>query len=111
MNVIIDNKPLPLEIMATPNAIRLGMMGRNNLDGGMLFVFPEIAERSFWMKDCLISLDIVFIIGNKVTKVHSNCPPCNENKCKSYRGIADKVLELPAGEYSVREGDSLIFNK
>ena len=60
MNVIIDNKQVPLEIMSSPTSVRLGMMGRSTLNGGMLFLFPEVAERSFWMKDCLISLDIVF---------------------------------------------------
>tara|TARA_R110000824_G_scaffold146193_3_gene314884 strand:- start:308 stop:640 length:333 start_codon:yes stop_codon:yes gene_type:complete len=110
MNVIIDNKQVPLEIMSSPTSVRLGMMGRSTLNGGMLFLFPEVAERSFWMKDCLISLDIVFIIGDKVTKVHRDCPPCNENKCESYYGIADKVLELPAGEYSISEGDILDFS-
>ena len=68
MNVILDNKELPLEIMGTPNAISTGMMGRDNLEGGMLFIFPEIGERSFWMKDCLIPLDIIFIIDNKLLK-------------------------------------------
>ena len=109
MNVILDNKVLPLEIMSTPNAISTGMMGREFLDGGMLFIFPEVSERSFWMKDCLISLDIIFIIKNKVTQVHYNCPPCNLSKCKSYYGVADKVLELPSGKYNVSEGDILKF--
>ena len=109
MNVILDNKAIPLEIMSTPNAISTGMMGRENLDGGMLFIFPGVAERSFWMKDCLISLDIIFIINNKVTKVHYNCPPCYKNNCESYQGIADKVLEVPAGKYNVNEGDLLEF--
>ena len=109
MNVILDNKVLPVEVMSTPNAISTGMMGRENLDGGMLFVFPEVSERSFWMKDCLISLDIIFIINNKVTKVHRNCPPCYENKCESYYGIGDKVLEVPSRRYSIDEGDVLEF--
>ena len=109
MNVILDNKVLPLEIMSTPNAISTGMMGKEFIDGGMLFVFPEISERSFWMKDCLISLDIIFIINNKVTKVHYNCPPCYKNNCESYQGIADKVLEVPSGKYNVNEGDLLEF--
>jgi len=109
MNVIIDNKVLPLEIMSTPNAISTGMMGRENIDGGMLFLFPEIGERSFWMKDCLISLDIIFIINSKISKIHSNCPPCYTEKCKSYYGIANKVLELPAGEYRLNVGDVLEF--
>ena len=111
MNVILDNKEIPLEIMTTPNAISTGMMGRDSIEGGMLFIFPDIAERSFWMKDCLISLDIVFIVNNKVTKVHRDCPPCNNNKCKSYYGIADKVLELHSGESEVSEGDILKFIK
>ena len=84
MNVILNNKQLPLEIMDTPNAITTGMMGREYLEGGMLFLFDSVSERSFWMKDCLISLDIVFIVNNKVTKVHRDCPPCDNNKCKSY---------------------------
>jgi uncharacterized membrane protein (UPF0127 family) len=109
MNVILDNKVLPLEVMSTPNAISTGMMGRENLDGGMLFIFPGVAERSFWMKDCLISLDIIFIINNKVTKVHRNCPPCHENKCESYYGVGDKVLEVQSGQYPIVEGQVLKF--
>ena len=109
MNVILDNKELPLEIMDTPNAIATGMMGRENLNGGMLFIFKEVSERSFWMKDCLIPLDIVFIVKNKVTKVYYNCPPCKENNCKSYVGIADKVLELSGGDYAIGKGDYLEF--
>ena len=109
MNVILDNKEIPLEIMDTPNAISTGMMGREYLDGGMLFIFPEVAERSFWMKDCMIPLDIIFIVNNKVTKVHNNCPPCNKNNCKSYYGIADKVLEFSAGEHKINEETTLKF--
>jgi hypothetical protein len=109
MNVILDNKELPLEIMATPNAIATGMMGRENLNGGMLFIFNDVSERSFWMKDCLIPLDIVFIVKDKVTKVYYNCPPCKEDICKSYGGVSDRVLELPSGEYDISNGDYLEF--
>jgi hypothetical protein len=107
MNVILHNKEIPLEIMDTPNAIETGMMGREYLEGGMLFIFNNVSERSFWMKDCIISLDIAFMVGDKVTKVYYNCPPCNESKCKSYYGIADKVLEFPAGKYNISQGDNL----
>ena len=110
MNVILHNKEIPLEMMTTPNAISTGMMGREYLDGGMLFLFTEVEERSFWMKDCLINLDIIFMVNDKVTKVHNNCPPCNKNNCKSYYGIANKVLEFPSGKYSIREGDILVFS-
>jgi len=109
MNVILNSEVLPLEIMSTPNAISVGMMGRENLVGGMLFLFTDVAERSFWMKDCLISLDIVFVINNKVTNIYNNCPPCPGNKCEFYYGIADKVLEVPSGKYSISDGDTLEF--
>lgn len=109
MNVIIDNKEIPLEIMSTPLSISNGMMGREYLDGGMLFLFDDIAERSFWMRDCLIPLDIIFIIDNKVTKVHRDCPPCNEDKCKSYFGISDKVLEVPSNTYDIYQEQILNF--
>ena len=109
MNIIIDNKEVPLEIMSTPNSISTGMMGRDYLDGGMLFMFEDVGERSFWMKDCLIPLDIIFMIKNKVNIIYRNCPPCDENKCQSYRGIADKVLELPTEQYYIKDGDILEF--
>tara|TARA_R100000664_G_C2691028_1_gene95131 strand:- start:62 stop:397 length:336 start_codon:yes stop_codon:yes gene_type:complete len=111
MNVIIDNKELPLEIMSTPNATSTGMMGRENLDGGMLFIFDDVSERSFWMKNCLIPLDIIFIVNNKITKIYKDCPPCNDDKCENYYGVGNRVLELPAGEYSLVEGDVLSFTE
>ena len=40
-----------------------GLMGRTALaeDAGMLFVYPEERELSFWMKDTLIPLSIAFM--------------------------------------------------
>ena len=109
MNVILHNEEIPLEVMTTPNAISNGMMGREYLDGGMIFLFPEVSERSFWMKDCLIDLDIIFIVKNKVTKVYNNCTPCTGDGCKSYGGVGDKVLELSSGTYKVSKDDILEF--
>jgi len=99
MKITLNNKEIPVEIMDTPNSVASGMMGRDNLEGGMLFIFEDISERSFWMKNCLIPLDIIFIAGDKVTDVHENCPPCVSDPCEHYWGIGDKVLELPGGDY------------
>jgi uncharacterized membrane protein (UPF0127 family) len=33
-------------------------------------------EHSFWMKNCITSLDIIFIKNNKITKIHKECKPC-----------------------------------
>jgi len=112
MKAYINNQPIPLEIKDTPNGKSVGMMGRNNLDGGMLFPFDSVGERSFWMKNCLIPLDILFISNNKINKISPNCPPCDEKYCENYKGIGDKVLELP-GNYcfknNIKEGDYVYF--
>jgi uncharacterized membrane protein (UPF0127 family) len=40
-------------------------------DGGMLFVFPESEVRSFWMGNCLVDIDVIFLDPRgRVTAVH-----------------------------------------
>lgn len=109
MKGIINNQEIELEIMSSPRSKQIGMMYRDDLNGGMLFLFDGVGERSFWMKNCNIPLDIVFLVGNRVTNVSYDCVPCEEDICKSYHGIADKVLELPSGEYDINQGDIIEF--
>jgi len=51
-------------IIAADNASRQrGLMYRTSLpdDEGMLFVFPQASEQGFWMKNCLMDMDIAYI--------------------------------------------------
>jgi uncharacterized membrane protein (UPF0127 family) len=108
----INGQLVPLEIMVTPEDHMTGMMGRNSLDGGMLFPYGEAGQRSFYMKNCLIPLDIIFITKGEITNIHHNCPPCLEEQCQQYTGIADNVLELEGGyceENSINVGDYIKF--
>lgn len=52
-----------IEVVDTPEARTLGLSGRTALpDGyGMLFVFPEADRYGFWMKDMLVSIDIIWL--------------------------------------------------
>ena len=52
-----------LEVVATPAKIQRGLMHRRHLapDRGMLFVFSSERVRSFWMKNTLIPLDMLFV--------------------------------------------------
>jgi hypothetical protein len=54
---------LELELAADPATRGRGLSGRSEIaeHGGMLFVFPGVAHRSFWMKDCLVDIDLAFL--------------------------------------------------
>lgn len=110
MELSIGKNVLPLEVMDTPHKRKLGMMGRKKLNGGMIFLFPNIQEQSFWMKNCVIPLDIIMMVDGKVTKVHSNCKPCKTKNCDKYQGIGNQVLELNSGDANnlgIKVGDDL----
>ncbi len=54
---------LTVELARTAGERSRGLMFREELaeDGGMLFVYGEDTQASFWMKDTLIPLSIAFI--------------------------------------------------
>ena len=65
-------------------------------------------RQCFWMKNCLISLDIIIIRNNIIQTIHSDCPPCDDIECPSYCGYGNIVLELKGGscdELGIEEGD------
>jgi uncharacterized membrane protein (UPF0127 family) len=100
MKVIINDNIFKVKVCMTPETISKGMMGQkfNSDFNGMLFMMPNNGDQSFWMKNCLIPLDIVFIGSDKkVTSIQKNCKPCNEMKCPTYEGTGQYVLELDGG--------------
>lgn len=110
MNVRINNNTFNVEVNNTEEEIKRGMMGRENLNGAMLFNVGK-GYHSFWMKNCLIPLDIVFISNNRISKIHQNCQPCDECS-ERYTGIGDKVLEFPADTTKGwKVGDKVFFSE
>ena len=93
----------------------LGLMFREEMpqDHGMLFIFPNEAPRSFWMKNTRIALDILYFDAeHKLVSASLDTPPCRTPSCPSYpsKAPAKYVLELNAGrasELGVELGDSL----
>ena len=109
MELVINNNLFNVKTVMTQRDIQKGMMGRkfDKNFNGMLFLMPD-KKHSFWMKDCIVPLDIIFIDGNEITKIHSNCEPCHEKNCPHYEGFGDMVLELEGGtceRLGIEEGD------
>ena len=97
----------------TSKDIQKGMMGKkfDKSFDGMLFIMKG-EHHSFWMKNCIVSLDIIFIKNNKITKIHNNCKPCKTSECDRYVGNGDMILELKGGtciKYDIAEGDSIML--
>lgn len=96
----------------------IGLMNRNELalDQGMLFIYDEEVQPSFWMRNTLIPLDIIFIDKNKEITQISTAQPCpfSETQCPTYdsRVKIQYVLELNAGiaqEKKIKVGDLVSF--
>jgi uncharacterized membrane protein (UPF0127 family) len=88
---------------ATNDASReRGLMMRTTLapDHGMLFVFPDENPQTFWMKNTLIPLDILYFDTNRrLVSMQLDAPPCKLDPCAIYPSNAPAryVLELSAG--------------
>lgn len=106
-----------VEVAKTKIAQTKGLMFRKSLDEreGMLFIFKNDGLYSFWMKNTLIALDIIFLDKDKkVVDIFKNVQPCRSEKCESYRNQkpAKYVLEINAGqaeEIGLEIGSMLLF--
>lgn len=76
-----------------------GLMNRYGMQDnqGMLFVFPDSQPRSFYMKNTLIPLDIIYIDDQmKIVSFQKNAKPMDETSLPS--GVPAKyVLEINTG--------------
>ncbi|MFN2238670.1 MAG: DUF192 domain-containing protein [Thermoanaerobaculia bacterium] len=113
--VLSNGSSIAVEVVADPESRARGLMYRPSLaeDRGMLFLFPEPDVHSFWMKDTLISLDIIWLdTERRVIAIERDVPPCKADPCPSYGPAAEAlyVLELAAGQaaaYRIEPGDVL----
>ena len=109
--VRIGGQTVRVTIADTPVARAHGLSGRASLasDEGMLFVFEKEDFHSFWMKDMLFSIDIIWFSSEKaVVDIAVNVSPDTFPAAFLPRAPARYVLELPAGfveEYTVQIGD------
>lgn len=96
-----QNHCFEIEIADTSEKRARGLSFRQSLAGnrGMLFVFASKGRHSFWMKDMLFPLDIIWLDENyQAVFIKENAQPC-QGECPSL--VPDKeakyVLEINAG--------------
>lgn len=103
-----DGSGLRCEIASTPEQRAAGLMNRSSLcnDCCMLFVFEESRLQSFWMKNTLIPLDLIFLDANhSIVDVKQNFQPCGRDPCEVYssKAPAKYVVEVNAGQAAERK--------
>jgi uncharacterized membrane protein (UPF0127 family) len=94
-----------VEVVDTPETRQRGLMYRKHLgpDAGMLFLFDEQQQHTFWMHNTLIPLDMIFIKSDwTVLGIVENATPLTDSK-REVPGLSQYVLEVNAG-FSRRNG-------
>lgn len=107
-------KTLDIEIADNEYETQTGLMYRNELQNnqGMLFIFPDLQMRSFYMKNTKIPLDIIYIDDSKsIVSFQKNAKPFDETSLPSL-APAKYVLEIYAGlsdQWQLEVGDKIQF--
>ncbi|WP_227357045.1 DUF192 domain-containing protein [Haladaptatus salinisoli] len=108
-----------LEVANSPDERSHGLMYRRSLprNHGMLFVFGEATTQSFWMKNTLIPLDIIFVSANGtvINVAHADPQPeASDSQLRSYTSEAPAkyVVEMRQGfanRTGIEPGTKLVF--
>ena len=103
-----------VEVAQTPEEQAQGLMFRRSLgpNAGMLFPFKPPRAASFWMKNTLIPLDLVFIRADgRIERIGAKAVPQSLEPITS-KGPVVAVLEIAGGraaQLGLKEGDQVIW--
>ena len=109
-------KGVDVEIAETDETRHRGLMFRDKMEEtqGMLFIFPEAEQQSFYMKNTLIPLDIIFISPKKeIIKIYKNTTPLSEKDLPSLKPSI-YVVEVIGGftdKFGIKEGDFIDWRR
>lgn len=98
----IEGVELRAEIARTAIEIATGMMFRTNVEPGtgMIFVFPDTAQRNFYMRNCLVPLSVAFIAPDGTILETADIDPGEHRGATSHSWEVQYVLEVPKGWFA-----------
>ena len=116
--VCFHQKCVNVEAVQKPQELMRGLQFRKSLgrEDGMLFIFSTSGPYSFWMKDTLIPLDMIWMdYARRVIYIASSVPPCTGDSCPQYTpmGNALYILEVNGGytnQNNIKIGDEAQFH-
>ena len=91
-----------------------GLMYRDTMaeNAGMLFMMEAEEPQSFWMKNTILPLDILFADSDhRIVSIHKNCKPYSLDQIESIKPALN-VVEVNAGytgKYGIKVGDKISF--
>jgi len=107
-------RKIDVEIAENDTEHQKGLMNRPYMADsvGMLFVFDRSEPQGFWMKNTMISLDIIYVDENKkIVSIQKNAKPYSEENLPSF-GNAQYVVEVVGGycdQHDIKAGDTISF--
>ena len=108
--ISIIGNPLTVELATTPTSRGCGLSHRDELskNHGMLFIFPNLRTRNFWMKDTSIPLSIAYLDGaGQIFNIQDMAPLQTDKQYPSLHPAA-YALEVKQGwfgRHGIEVGD------
>ena len=109
LSLYIGDHRLSVEVASDEASIQKGLMNRDELsrNSGMLFIFPQEKERSFWMKNTNIPLSIAYLDKDGIILNIEDMAPNNTESVAS-KGKAKYAIEVNKGWFDnkkIKPGD------
>ena len=104
--VVLDDKKIYVEIVDSVEERKNGLMFRKSLceNCGMLFIFKEEEKLSFWMKNTLIPLNIIFISEDLKVVDMATLEPCRKDPCETYTSKEKALFVLEVNKNTFDKG-------